>query len=587
MVPHDARQLSDDDSDVYTLRDYDDPLFSKHERLSNDIIYTTQNSTSNSGLFGEDLEIKPEVDTGKVSESCFSFKKLWMYMGPGWLMSIAYLDPGNLESDLQTGAVAGYSLLWLLFWAHVIGLFFQLLSARLGTITGKHLAQLIRQSYSKKLALVLWTFAQIAIIGADILEIVGTAIALHILLRLPLWAGVLMTATDTFTFMMIQRYGIRRLEAFFMVLITMMAVCFWVEMIQSKPDVVKIIEGVVIPIVPKNTELQAVAMLGAIVMPHNMFLHSALVMSRDLGKQPSVRKLKEANFYFAIESMLALWVSFFVNLAIVVVFAQVFYKPDQTGPIKIPGLDDADAVLSGTLGSAAKYLWAAGLLAAGQSSTMTGTLAGQYVTEGFFGNIFKKDWHRIAVTRSISLIPGMLVAIFAVDHFDTMGELLNVLQSVCLPTVLIPIIKLSISPNVLSKEFRPSIFLQITCWSLTIIVVAFDIFLFINHATNRASAIMIGVFGTVYLLFLVYLVWKPLSYDNNKNLSSTEDGWMSLPQHEDEMDVPFDDTALLLETSSKGKSSSHSNSSSSRGINNNRRDKYAEDDDDAEEIFAF
>jgi NRAMP (natural resistance-associated macrophage protein)-like metal ion transporter len=197
-----------------------------------------------------------------------------------------------------------------------------LLSARLGTITGKHLAQLIRQNYSKKLTIVLWSFAQLAIIGADILEIVGTAVALHILLRLPLWAGVLMTATDTFTFMMIQRYGIRRLEAFFMVLIALMAICFWVELVQSKPNVKEIIQGVLIPIVPKNAEFQAVAMLGAIVMPHNMFLHSALVMSRDLGRQPSIRKLKEANFYFAIESMLALSVSFFVNLAIVVVFAK-------------------------------------------------------------------------------------------------------------------------------------------------------------------------------------------------------------------------------------------------------------------------
>ncbi|KAI7873696.1 NRAMP family, partial [Mucor mucedo] len=365
-------------------------------------------------------------------------------------------DPGNLESDLQTGAVAGTKLLWLLLWAHVIGLIFQLLSARLGTITGKHLAQLIRQNYSTRLTLVLWAFAQIAIIGADILEIVGTAVALHILLRLPLWAGVLMTATDTFTFMMIQRYGIRRLEAFFMVLITMMAVCFWVELVKSQPNVKEILEGVLIPNIPKNAEFQAVAMLGAIVMPHNMFLHSALVMSRDLGTQPSIRKLKEANFYFAIESGLALSVSFFVNLAIVVVFAKVFYKPDQIGTMKLPGLDDADIGLSGTLGSAAKYLWAAGLLAAGQSSTMTGTLAGQFVTEGFFGNIFKKDWHRVAATRSISLIPGMLVAIFAVDHFDTMGELLNVLQSVCLPTVLIPIIKLSTSSTILSKEFIPS-----------------------------------------------------------------------------------------------------------------------------------
>ncbi|KAL0140581.1 natural resistance-associated macrophage protein-domain-containing protein [Mucor lusitanicus] len=545
MVPHDARRLSenDDDLDIFTLTDYQDPLLPKNERFNESQSHlpsspTQQQRTNNSssGLFGDDLEIKPEIDTGTVSESCFSFKKLWKYTGPG--SSIAYLDPGNLESDLQTGAVAGYSLLWLLFWSHVIELF-------------------------EKLTLVLWGFAQLAIIGADILEIVGTAVALHILLRLPLWAGVLMTATDTFTFMMIQRYGIRRLEAFFMVLITMMAVCFWVELVQSQPDVRKIIQGVIVPYVPKNAELQAVAMLGAIVMPHNMFLHSALVMSRDLGRQPSIRKLKEANFYFAIESMLALSVSFFVNLAIVVVFAQVFFKPDHTGPVKIPGLDDADAVLSGTLGSAAKYLWAAGLLAAGQSSTMTGTLAGQYVTEGFFGNIFKKDWHRIAATRSISLIPGMLVAIFAVDHFDTMGELLNVLQSVCLPTVLIPIIKLSTSPHVLSKEFRPSLFMQITCWGLTLVVIAFDIFLFVIHATNLTSAIIIGVTGVIYLLFLVYLVWKPLE---TPTLSATEDGWMSLPQNENDVDDSF--------------TSDEPEGSSNRRSNN----KY---DEDAEEIYAL
>lgn len=547
MVPHDARRLSEDD-DLFDFMEYDDPLIAKDESFKQKIASThsssdnSNSSSSSSGssggsrLFGDDLDIKPEIDTGRVSESFFSFKKLWKYMGPGWLMSIAYLDPGNLESDLQTGAVAGTKLLWLLFWAHVIGLVFQLLSARLGTITGKHLAQLIRQNYSKRLTLILWSFAQLAIIGADILEIVGTAVALHILLRLPLWAGVLMTATDTFTFMMIQRYGIRRLEAFFMVLITTMAVCFWIELVQSKPNVKEIIEGVLIPNVPKNAEFQAVAMLGAIVMPHNMFLHSALVMSRDLGRQPSVRKLKEANFYFAIESGLALSVSFFVNLAIVVVFAKVFYKPDQVGPIKLPGLDDADVGLSGTLGSAAKYLWAAGLLAAGQSSTMTGTLAGQYVTEGFFGNIFKKDWHRVAATRSISLVPGMLVAIFAVDHFDTMGELLNVLQSVCLPTVLIPIIKLSTSPSILSKEFRPSTILQSTCWILTVIVVAFDIFLFVKHATNLATSLLIGITGTIYVLFLIYLTWKPLEPTNMT--ASSEDGWMRLPQNDSDIDQP-------------------------------------------------
>ncbi|KAF7729633.1 hypothetical protein EC973_004006 [Apophysomyces ossiformis] len=477
MVP---RVAEEEDGDHLSLMDFEpeslDGGGSRYGKPMDASPYAARSATERR-TFLNDLDIKPEIDTGKVSQSCFSFKKLWKYTGPG--------------------------------------LIFQLFSARLGTITGRHLAQLIRQGYSKRMALVLWAYAQVAIIGADIMEIVGTAVALHILLKLPLWVGVLLTATDTVTFMMIQRYGMRKLEAFFMVLITIMTVCFWVEMIASKPEIQKIVEGVLIPRVPKDTEVQAVGMLGAIVMPHNMFLHSALVRSRDLGSQPSVGKLKEANFYFAIESALALTLSFFVNLAIVVVFAQVFYKPSELTR-SIPGLADADAVLSGTLGSAAKYLWAAGLLAAGQSSTMTGTLAGQYVTEGFFGNIFKKEWHRVAVTRGISLIPGMLVAVFAVDHFDTMGELLNVLQSVCLPTVLIPIMKLSTSSSVVPAEFRPSIFMNCLCWLLTGIVVVFDVFLFAKH------------------IFLMWLAWLPLDFDQNKGYAS--DGWVQVPMddHDEE-----------------------------------------------------
>ncbi|KAI9023101.1 natural resistance-associated macrophage protein-domain-containing protein [Phycomyces nitens] len=494
MVPHEAHHDLLLNDDRMSLSDFGEGMGNygfQHKR---------RHDNTDSTTFFCDLDIKPEVDTGTVTDEWFSFKKLWKYAGPGLLMSIAYLDPGNLESDLQSGAVAGYSLLWLLFWAHVIGLIFQLLSARLGIITGSHLAQLIRQSYSTRMSIVLWAFAQVAIIGADIMEIVGTAVALNILFGLPLWAGVIMTAMDTLTFMMIQRYGMRKIEAFFMVLITVMTVCFWVELIQSKPDVKEIMKGMVIPKIPLHTELQAVGMLGAIVMPHNMFLHSALVKSRDLGPDPSVRKLKEANFYFGIESALALLLSFFVNLAIVVVFAKVFYNPGQAGNIVIPGLGQAEAVLSKTLGPAAKYLWAGGLLAAGQSSTMTGTLAGQYVCEGFFGMIFKKEWHRMAATRGISLVPGILVAVFAVDHFDTMGEMLNVLQSICLPTVLIPIMKLSWSPDVVPAEFRLSTPVHIICITLVCVVIGFDVFLFVRHINSLTSFILIGLFSTAWIV---------------------------------------------------------------------------------------
>ncbi|RUP48881.1 NRAMP family [Jimgerdemannia flammicorona] len=228
--------------------------------------------------------------------------------------------------------------------------------------------------------------------------------------------------------MLLQQYGVRKLEAFFMVLIGTMAVCFWVEMVSSRPDILQIIEGIVVPRVPQKAVVQAVAMLGAVIMPHNMYLHSALVMSRDLGSHPTLRKLREANFYFALESGAALLISYLINLALVVSFAQVYFSPDLPEGTPLPGLYDAVEVLTRVLGPAAKYLWAGGLLAAGQSSTMTGTLAGQYVIEGFFGAIFKKQWHRVAITRAIALVPSMLVAVFAVEHFDTMGELLNVLQ---------------------------------------------------------------------------------------------------------------------------------------------------------------
>ncbi|CAO3679830.1 unnamed protein product [Umbelopsis vinacea] len=443
-------------------------------------------------------------------------------------MSIAYLDPGNLESDLQAGAIAGYSLLWLLFWAHVTGLLFQILSARLGTVTGKHLAQLIRRHYSKRVSFILYCFTQCAVIGADIMEIVGTAIALRIILNIPLWSGVLLTATDTITFTLVQYYGMRKLEALFMVLIAIMAICFWVEMIMSRPDIISIFEGIALPIVPENSVIQAVGMLGAVVMPHNMFLHSALVQSRDLGSSPSIRKLKEANFYFAIESGLALLVSFLINLAIVVCFGQVFFEENAGPGTVLPGLYDAGDVLSKTLGSGARYFWAAGLLAAGQSSTTTGMMAGGFLLEGFFRPIFKKAWHRVAITRSVSLVPSIIVSIFAVQHFDTMGELLNVLQSLCLPTALIPILKLSSSTYAMSTEFQISNVLYAICWLLAGVVIAFDIFLFTTYLHAIPSVWIAVLLGISYLLFLAYLIWLPIREHEN------DDGWMTLPQDEND-----------------------------------------------------
>ncbi|KAG9307500.1 hypothetical protein G9A89_017330 [Geosiphon pyriformis] len=456
--------------------------------------------------FGDKL-IEAEVDTGEVKDG-FCWKKLWKYTGPGFLMSIAYLDPGNLEADLQTGAVAGYSLLWLLLYAHVAGLLIQCLSARAGVVTGQHLAQLIRSHYPRPISLVLYLITELAIISSDIQEIIGTAISLKILFGMPLWIGTLLTAMDTFTFMFLQSYGVRKLEAFFMALIATMAGCFWIEMFMSKPDLVEIARGIIVPTIPSSAVVQAVALIGAVIMPHNLYLHSALVMTRKTDPA-SEAKLKEANFYFTIESAFALSCSYLINLAIVVVFASVFFIPGEEGK-RIPGLFDAADVLYQTLGNGAKYLWALGLLAAGQSSTMTGTMAGQYVMEGFFGKIFQKAWHRVAITRSIALVPSMLVAVFAVNHFDTMGELLNVLQSLCLPTALLPILKLTSSHVVMGTAFRNKSFWKFVTWIFAAIIMGFNMFLlgvYLEQLENKSFGYL---FGIVYFALIAYIAILPV-----------------------------------------------------------------------------
>ncbi|CAO3699561.1 unnamed protein product [Rhizopus stolonifer] len=352
-------------------------------------------------------------------------------------------------------------------------------------------------------------FTQLAIIGSDIQEIIGTAIALKILLGLRLWVGVMITATDTFLFMWLQQYGVRKMEMFFMSLIGLMVVCFWVEMLASKPNMELLLKGILVPEIPDEARVQAVGMVGCVIMPHNMFLHSALVMSRHLGKKPSEKKKKEANYYFAIESTLALITSYLINLAIVVVFAQVFYKPEQV-ITQLPGLYDASEVLSRTLGKFAKYFWALGLLAAGQCSTMTGTLAGQYVVEGFLGAIFKKQWHRVAMTRAIALVPSMLVAIYAVDRFDTMGEFLNVLQSLCLPAAIIPILKLTASSKIMSTTFKNSTMVNIVAWLISFIVVGFNIRLFLNYLDDLDWPTYAVTFSLIYFIFVAYLMYIPL-----------------------------------------------------------------------------
>ncbi|XP_056408117.1 natural resistance-associated macrophage protein 1-like isoform X2 [Hyla sarda] len=252
----------------------------------------------------------------------FSFRKLWAFTGPGFLMSIAYLDPGNVESDLQCGAIAGFKLLWVLLGATFLGLVCQRLAIRLGVVTGKDLAQAPRW--------ILWVLVEIAIIGSDMQEVIGTAIAFSLLSagRIPLWGGVLITIVDTLFFLFLDKYGLRKLEAFFGFLITIMAVTFGYEYVVVRPDQREVIKGMFYPYCSgcgSAELLQAVGIIGAIIMPHNIYLHSSLVKSRDIDRRKS-QEVSEANLYFLIESSIALLVSFIINLFIMAVFAEAFYQ---------------------------------------------------------------------------------------------------------------------------------------------------------------------------------------------------------------------------------------------------------------------
>uniref|UniRef100_A0A6I8NGA1 Natural resistance-associated macrophage protein 1 n=1 Tax=Ornithorhynchus anatinus TaxID=9258 RepID=A0A6I8NGA1_ORNAN len=383
----------------------------------------------------------------------FSFRKLWAFTGPGFLMSIAFLDPGNIESDLQTGAVAGFQLLWVLLWATILGLWYQRLAARLGVVTGKDLGEVCHLYYAKFPRILLWLMMEVAIVGSDMQEVIGTAIAFSLLSsgRIPLWGGVLITITDTLVFLFLDKYGLRKLEAFFGFLITVMAVTFGYEYVVVRPSQAPLLRGLFLPSCPGCGQaqlLQAVGMVGAIVMPHNIYLHSALVKSRGVRRSRPA-EVREANMYFLTEASLALFVSFLINLFIVAVFAQAFYGHTNLSVHEVcvnsssPYSDifprnnltvqvdiyKGGVVLGCFFGPAALYIWAVGILAAGHSSTMTGTYAGQFVMEGFV-RLGWSRFSRVLGTRSCALLPTILVALFRdVGDLTGLNDLLNVLQS--------------------------------------------------------------------------------------------------------------------------------------------------------------
>ncbi|XP_058487790.1 natural resistance-associated macrophage protein 2-like [Solea solea] len=489
----------------------------------------------------------------------FSFRKLWAFTGPGFLMSIAYLDPGNIESDLQSGAKAGFKLLWVLLVATIIGLLLQRLAARLGVVTGMHLAEVCNRQYPTVPRIILWMMVELAIIGSDMQEVIGCAIALNLLSvgRIPLWAGVLITITDTFVFLFLDKYGLRKLEAFFGFLITVMAISFGYEYVLVKPDQGELLKGMFVPYCagcgPLQLE-QAVGIVGAVIMPHNIYLHSALVKSRDIDRK-NKKDVKEANKYYFIESTVALFISFLINVFVVAVFAQAFYNktnmevnamcnatgsphtdlfPLNNGTLEVD-IYKGGVVLGCFFGPAALYIWAIGILAAGQSSTMTGTYSGQFVMEGFL-NLRWSRFARVLLTRSIAITPTLLVAIFQdVQHLTGMNDFLNVLQSMQLPFALIPILTFTSLTSIMN-DFANGMVWKISGGIVILLVCAINMYFVVVYVTALNSVLLYVVaalLSVAYLCFVGYLAWHCLVALGVSCLDFGSRIQIGLPRHTD------------------------------------------------------
>jgi manganese transport protein len=400
------------------------------------------------------------------------FRKMLAFAGPGYLVAVGYMDPGNWATDIGGGSKFGYTLLSVILISNLMAMFLQALSAKLGIATGRDLAQACREHYSRRTGVFLWVVCEIAIAACDLAEVLGSAVALKLLFGLPLLAGVLITAFDVLIVLALQGRGFRLVEAFVVTLIASIAACFAYEIFFAHP----LWREAAIGFIPRaeilhNREMLyiAIGILGATVMPHNLYLHSSIVQTRAFGSSP--RDRREAVRYAIFDSTLALAFALFINAAILVLGAAAFHT---RGMHNVAEIADAYKLLSPVLGaSLASTLFACALLASGQNSTLTGTLAGQIVMEGFL-DIRLKPWLRRLITRSIAIIPAAFVIGFAGENKVTSLLILSqVILSFQLPFAVIPLIQFTGDRSKMG-EFTNSRITTVVAWVVAAAILFFN-----------------------------------------------------------------------------------------------------------------
>ena len=421
-----------------------------------------------------DSRIQPrslsDVHESVATDQIAIWKRILAFSGPAYLISVGYMDPGNWASDLVGGAGFGYKLLWVLVMSNLMAILLQTLSARLGIVTGRDLAQACRETYPRAVNLSLWFLCEIAIVACDLAEVLGAAIALNLLFHMPLLAAVIVTSLDTLLVLGFQKAGIRYLEAFILALIVTIAGCFIVEIILAKPDYGSVAAGL-IPTIDYRSIGTAVAMLGATVMPHNLYLHSALVQTRRIGR--TTEDKRAACRFNLLDCVFALNGAMFVNGAILVLAGTVFFRAHK----QVTEIQQAFELLTPLMGTVlAAKLFGIALLASGQSSTLTGTMAGQIVMEGFL-NIRVRPWLRRLVTRMLAIVPAVLV-IWLIGPQGTLKLMLlsQVILSLQLPFAIIPLLQFTNDPRRMG-EFANAGKIRAAGWVTTIIVLGLNIWL--------------------------------------------------------------------------------------------------------------
>ena len=451
-------------------------------------------------------EVHNNIDTTLPKKK---WSRIFSFLGPAYLISVGYMDPGNWATDLAGGSRYGYALIWVLLMSNLMALLLQGLSARLGIVRGRDLAQANRETYPKLINFILYLLAEVAIAACDLAEVLGMAIGIQLLTGLPLVWGVSITVLDTFLLLYLQKAGMRKMEAFIIALVGIIAVAFLAQIIMAKPEAAEVVKGF-LPSLPDNEALYiAIGIIGATVMPHNLYLHSALVQSRKIDKTDA--GIKQAIRFNRIDTGIALNLAFLVNAAILILAGTIFFG---TGNQHVAEIKEAHHLLPSFLGNAAPILFAVALIAAGQSSTVTGTLAGQIIMEGYL-SLRINPWLRRLITRLIAITPALIVIlIYGESKVDMLLVFSQVVLSLQLGFAVIPLIYF-VSDKKKMGKFAIKPLTKIVAWLVAGILVFLNLKLLYNsfipyfEEGKIMPVILISITGSLFGGLLVYIIIFP------------------------------------------------------------------------------